>query len=131
MNCPLCQTELLSKPHEIYTQHTEYRCPKQFGSICYYTTHYRKYSQGEWSYFKTVEEIIVFPFKVNNNITHYHSDGRIVNTCLIHLYKEKTLTKGPLVRDLGPGFQLIYKLPFHLPINPNLKHRLKNMLPLM
>jgi hypothetical protein len=132
MNCPLCQTELLSQPHEIYVLHTEHRCTKQFGSICGFTTHYRKYPDADWGYFRIIEEVIVFPFKVNNINNQYHTNLQPdTNTCLIFLYKEKRLTKGPLTQDLGPGFQLIYKFPFHLPINPNLKHRLQNMLPLM
>ena len=127
--CPLCQKELKVEPDQRFDQMTISTCPAQFGRILHFSTHYRKYFDADWGYSKTVEQIIIFPYKLENVIYRpNHVGAEYEEYCSIAKYKERHKLKG-IRPEIGPTFIDIMKLNYHVPILPyeQMKNRFKTL----
>lgn len=143
MNCPLCQSELIVTPCEIYKNHNDIRCPVKQGysHVNYYDTHYRKYVEGNWGHFDRIEEMTIFPFKITNYHISYGEHRRmkgdvVLETipahdstyCSIKKFNPNRTTTG-FIKEVRPGFERLLQLPVH--IHPDIEDKLRERLKLL
>lgn len=142
MKCPLCESELEIKPHEIYSQFEDIMCPVKQGhsDANYYDTHYHRYPEGDWGYFAFVEQIDLYPFRITNYDMTYSEKSstkngitvvepqRKVKYCSVKKFNPNRTTRGPL-KELRPGYERVLQLPHF--IHPDIEGKLRERLQLL